>query len=314
MNSDTKVETSPTDKVMRKRITTSGYFRINEIIVPFIVIPEKEFRLFSTCPVSNRYVPCFHLADRNIISRSLLQNKGEIKSRCIATAEQRDEINKLLETLSKSITDNGNIMLLSKTETEKHELINISEVILLLLPSALFVRELTMKDIFKPKKFDFNKILSMRGGIMQLKIRSDDSYKIVPFVYYEDKILIKNTISINDGLNDMCQRNPESGICFKQELVTLSKEIIQIFAEFFQLILLYLNLYVKMSEEMIIINIKKWCDLYPDKFIKVCEYTSSFPRDWKDSINKFRCVYFCVFKFNGCKISNFLCICLVIII
>lgn len=125
----------------------------------------------------------------------------------------------------------------------------------------------------------------------------DTSIKILPFVEIGDLLLIKD--SIRNYLEELVALRHESNA--DEPKINLSKLVIPMteqneeqrlvlrtFAEFFQLLLVYVAIPTRISYKMTLINVKPLLNLFPDRLFIICRYTENFPIDWRASLENIK--------------------------
>lgn len=126
----------------------------------------------------------------------------------------------------------------------------------------------------------------------------DTSIKILPFVEVGDLLLIKD--SIRNYLEELVAlRQTESNA--DEPKINLSKLVIPMteqteeqrlvlrtFAEFFQLLLVYVAIPTRISYKMTLINVKPLLSLFPDRLFIICRFTEKFPIDWRASLENIK--------------------------
>ena len=126
----------------------------------------------------------------------------------------------------------------------------------------------------------------------------DTSIKILPFVEVGDLLLIKD--SIRNYLEELVAlRQTESNT--DEPKINLSKLVIPMteqteeqrlvlrtFAEFFQLLLVYVAIPTRISYKMTLINVKPLLSLFPDRLFIICRFTENFPIDWRASLENIK--------------------------
>lgn len=121
--------------------------------------------------------------------------------------------------------------------------------------------------------------------------QQSSSPKIMPFVVQGEAMLIKDSIR---GLLDYLCRKRASGVDLnpEQEMVRFNERTAKQIAEFFQLMLTYLSISVRISSHNLqLINVRKFVEMFPDVLVVVCEFNSNFfPADWfhqLDDVNRY---------------------------
>lgn len=115
----------------------------------------------------------------------------------------------------------------------------------------------------------------------------------MPFVVQGEAMLIKD--SIRGLLDDLCRNkcssssSSSSGVDInpEHEIVRFSERTAKQIAEFFQLMLTYLSISVRMSHHNLqLINVRKFVEMFPGALVVVCEFNGNFfPVDWRNQLD-----------------------------
>ena len=272
-----------------------GFIQINEKVYPYVCLFEYGYRCtaattshgVSKYPICFKYISVKQLVESKLIPIELYSNKCEMEKKFktfrLAQKEFLHMFNDQIVKLQ-SVKIDTNYVIFSDTL----ELVNLVELYVNFSKSALYLQELELENIPRKILNNYERILSLTGGILQYKSPNNKKKQILPFIDFEDKKLVIST-SIKVALQAYAQTvdNSKNDVSIEYFELNGDKLSFRDVTDFFKLILTYICIdNAKFNSSMKLINIQKWLGMFPQKLNILCSFTPKFPIDWIEAFNR----------------------------